>query len=192
MTPAEVALSEYGELKSEQRERIKSRDGLAYTTLASIVAVIIGVAQTHLGALLFALAPACAILGWTRLRNDAHVVEIRRYIRDTLSPVLSAETGCSVLMWETGGRLRGHRYGNLIVDLALFVVPGVAAVATWAVLFGSLTWYWPLFVAADLTVSGVTAFAIFVNVGLEVAVPGLVDAEAPKIVVEHPAVEENQ
>jgi hypothetical protein len=141
VTNLDVHLAEYTALKAEQNERVKSRDGYMYSTLAVVVAAVVGAAQANLPDLLLAVPPACAVLGWTRLRNDALIVEIRRYLRDDLRPHLQAGDS-PVLGWETGPRGRLTRRAQFAADLLTFVAPAVIAVIVWGSVAHTRWWGW--------------------------------------------------
>jgi hypothetical protein len=120
----DVALAEYGELKAEQRDRIKARDGYMYTTLAAVFIVAGASAQAHLPVLLLALTPVCAVLSWARLRNDLRVTALRDYFRDVTARLL-ADPATPVLAWESRPRQRTHKWLQLGADLVTFVLPGI-------------------------------------------------------------------
>jgi hypothetical protein len=127
----DVLLAEYRELKAEQRDRIESRDGLIYTTLAVSAAAVAAVTQTHLPLLLLTLPPACVLLGWTYLTKDRMITAIGGYVRDELRGRLHDLAG-PVLAWETNhaGDTRRVQRKRLqaAMDLGTFCAPGVAAV----------------------------------------------------------------
>jgi hypothetical protein len=151
-TSDELLTLEYSELKTEQRQRIATRDGLIYATLASIGAVIVGASKLASPLILLALPPAVGLLGWTYLANDRKITEIGRYIRDGLAPQLDAYgAGPTPFGWETRHlrtpNRRAHKIGQLAVDLSAFCLPPVAAAAVlcaqphipaWAVLLAVL------------------------------------------------------
>jgi hypothetical protein len=126
--------AEYERLKEEQIQRIGTRDNLIYATLASIGAVTVGAYETGVLDLLLLLAPGCVVLGWTYLVNDEKISSIGRYIRADLGPRLSALVdGSGVFGWETAHRSdrrrRGRKVIQLGVDLLIFCIPGMIAVA---------------------------------------------------------------
>lgn len=127
----ELLLTEYRELKAEQRDRIESRDGLIYTTLAVSAAAVAAVTQTHLPLLLLTLPPACVLLGWTYLAKDRMITAIGRYIRDELRGQLHDVAG-PALGWETDHADDTRRVQRKRIqagmDLGTFCAPGVAAV----------------------------------------------------------------
>ena len=155
MTNLDVHLAEYTALKTEQGERIKARDGYMYSTLAVVVAAVAAAAQANLPHLLLAVPPACFVLGWTRLRNDTHIVAIRHYLRDHLAPKL----GGQVLGWETGPRGRLTRWVQFAADMLTFVAPGVLAVIVWGTVAPHTSWGWAA-VVAGATLSGLLAALI--------------------------------
>ena len=133
-----VLLAEYEQLKTEQAQRIGHRDQLVYATLTAAGAAVIGAVQAHTTALLLALPPVCALLGWTHLSNDDKVSGIGRYLRHHLAPRLAGVVGEPVLGWETSHRDQRHRARRKVLQLAAnlltFVLPGAAAIV--AVLAG--------------------------------------------------------
>lgn len=125
-----VLLAEYGELKPEQRARISDRDKLPSTNLGAIAAVVAAV-LTHTGpAGLLLLAPVSLVLGWTYMRNDRHVVEIKAYLRDDLGVRLADLAGAPVLEWEDGGRRRWR--AQQLVEFVTFAAPVVVALVAYA------------------------------------------------------------
>lgn len=127
-------LEEYRALKAEQVARIHTRDNLIYATLAAVGAVLLAVFQAGVADLLLAVPAPVLLLGWTFLANDAKVDAIRRYIRDTLRPRLEAQADTGPLFgweWQHSGPAR--RAGQTVANVALFVVPTLGAVGTWAV-----------------------------------------------------------
>jgi hypothetical protein len=123
---------EYSQLKDEQRKRINARDGLIYATLASVAAVLGAGLKLASPLLWLVLPPAVLLLGWTYLANDRKVSEIGAYIRSELIPqVRLLVPGCDPFGWETHHRAtsgrRGHKLGQLVVDLTAFCLPAVAA-----------------------------------------------------------------
>ena len=131
----QLLTTEYQQLKSEQTARISARDGLVYTTLGAIVAVL--AASSYLGRLVILVLPlVCVALGWTHLVNDQKVSAIGRYLREDLAPRLSAIAEEPVLGWETmhrsDRRRRSRKHAQLAINLIVFVVPAlVAAAAAW-------------------------------------------------------------
>lgn len=136
MTNPDVHLTEYTALKGEQLGRINARDNYMYSTLAVVVAAVAAAAQANLPHLLLAVPPACAVLGWTRLRNDNHIIAIRCYLRDQLAP----KVGGRVFEWETGPRGRLTRWVQFTADMVTFVVPGILAVTAWGALAPKTAW----------------------------------------------------
>lgn len=136
MTDRDAHLAEYAALKEEQLGRINARDNYMYLTLAVIVAAVAAAAQANLPHLLLAVPPACAVLGWTRLRNDNHIIAIRCYLRDQLAP----KVGGQAFGWETGPRGRLTRWVQFTADMVTFVVPGILAVTAWGALAPKTAW----------------------------------------------------
>ncbi|MGC4816939.1 hypothetical protein [Micromonospora sp. DT63] len=140
ITTGGLLLTEYEQLKHEQRTRIGFRDNLIYATLGSMAAVVAAVLSVKDHADLLLLLPvASAVLGWTYLINDEKISAIGRYVRTDLGPRLMALTSDSqpVFGWETAHRSDARRisrkYLQLAVDLGTFVAPPVAAlIVFWA------------------------------------------------------------
>jgi hypothetical protein len=137
MDATTVLLAEYNQLKAEQIHRIGVRDNLVYATLATVAAVVVGATQTG-AALLLALPPACATLGWTFLANDQRISDIAQYLRHVLGPDLHTAARQPVLGWEQhladNDRRPRRKQIQLAVDLTTFALPSLAAVlAYWAV-----------------------------------------------------------
>ncbi|MFD4538030.1 hypothetical protein ACFWNL_36500 [Kitasatospora sp. NPDC058397] len=138
ITVGKLLLAEYDRVKEEQKTRIGFRDNLLYVTLAAMVTVLIGAAQTRQPALLLALPAATSILGWTYLANDQKISAIGRYVRTDLGPRLAALAGEheSLFGWESAHRSDGHRKQRKIiqcvVDLTAFAaVPTASLAAFW-------------------------------------------------------------
>lgn len=135
-----VWLAEYDVIKQEQRARITHRDGLVYTSIASLAAVIAAVISSHSPALLLVLPPLFFVFGWGYLANDIKVSGIGRYIRSDTAPRLAALSAAEglVLGWEqalrSGRRRRAHKLMQLLVDLITFCVVPLAALVTFWVL----------------------------------------------------------
>lgn len=160
ITVGKLLLAEYDRVKEEQKTRIGFRDNLLYVTLAAMVSVLIGAAQTRHAALLLALPAATSVLGWTYLANDEKITAIGRYVRTDLGPRLSALAGEpeSLFGWETAHRRDTRRAQRKIiqcaVDLSTFVaVPLAALTAFWV--YGAGT-------AVPITVSLFEAVAVVV------------------------------
>ncbi|WP_033347998.1 hypothetical protein [Kitasatospora aureofaciens] len=138
ITVGKLLLAEYDRVKDEQKTRIGFRDNLLYVTLAAVITVLIGAAQTHQATVLLALPAATSILGWTYLVNDQKISAIGRYVRADLGPRLAAMAGEqeNLFGWETAHRSDGYRKQRKIiqcvVDLAAFTaVPLAALIAFW-------------------------------------------------------------
>ncbi|OEV09332.1 hypothetical protein AN218_22335 [Streptomyces nanshensis] len=147
LTKGQLLLTELQHLKSEQTQRINTRDHLMYATLGSLAAVLAAVFQQgqHLGRLLL-LPPVTLVLGWMYLVNDEKVSAIGRYIRCDLAPRLSAvvQSGANshqsevppLLGWELAHRSDPRRTSRkrlqLAADLGLFTLTPL----------GALTVYW--------------------------------------------------
>lgn len=170
---AEAVLAEYGKLKDEQAQRIGARDNLTYATLTAVAAAVAGVLQAGRPALLLAVPPVCAVLGWTRLTNDEKVTAIGRYIRRELAPQLAAGADRSVFGWETChrgvGRRRLRKLLQLAVDLLTFCVPGLAAIAVVLVsphVAASMGWWLVPVAVLDLAATGVLAWQLVTHADL--------------------------
>ncbi|MFI8157698.1 hypothetical protein ACIF6I_00600 [Streptomyces microflavus] len=138
VTIGKLLLAEYDRLKEEQKTRIGFRDNLLYVTLAVMVTVLIGAAQTDRAAVLLALPAATFILGWTYLVNDQKISAIGSYVRTDLGPRLGGLAGQreNPFVWETAHRRDAHRKQRKIiqctVDLSAFgVVPLAFLVTFW-------------------------------------------------------------
>lgn len=136
-TPADLlalVTLEYEQLKGEQLKRIATRDGLIYATLASVAAVLGVALKLASPLLLLVLPPAVLLLGWTYLANDRKVSEIGAYIRtDLVAHARILLPGCDPFGWETRHRQapgrRGHKVGQMVVDLTAFCLPAAASLA---------------------------------------------------------------
>ncbi|MEU6347522.1 hypothetical protein ABZ883_42140 [Streptomyces sp. NPDC046977] len=145
VTVGRLLLAEYDRVKEEQKTRIGFRDNLLYVTLAAMVTVLIGTAQTRHVVLLLVLPATTAVLGWTYLANDQKISAIGHYVRTDLGPRLSALAGEqeSLFGWEAAHRRDARRTQRKIiqcaVDLATFAgVPVGALAAYWAYGTGTL------------------------------------------------------
>jgi hypothetical protein len=152
ITAGQLHLVEYERLKEEQKSRIGVRDNLIYATLASMAAVIAATLGSDRNAsFLLLLPPVCVVLGWTYLMNDEKISAIGLYLRDELSPALTALAGgqTRVLGWEDAHRRdagrRVRKTGQLLVDLCIFCLSGLTAVVVY--------WVNGPFTAAFLAVS---------------------------------------
>jgi hypothetical protein len=133
----EVLLAEYKSLKAEQQQRIGTRDNLLYATFTTVAVVLAAVLTSRAPAALLAAPPVMQVLGWTYLRNDIKVNDIRRYIARVLAPAL----GDGALGWELDaghdGMRRVRRAFQVTADITAF--PGAsAALALAAVIAQSL------------------------------------------------------
>ncbi|ROR45858.1 hypothetical protein [Kitasatospora cineracea] len=136
ITVEKLLVIEYERLKEEQKSRIGFRDNLLYVTLAAVLTLLIGSAQTRQPALLLALPVTTTVLGWTYLMNDQMISSIGRYVRTDLGPRLGAlagESGCP-FGWEAAHRSDGARQWRkrmqCAVDLLAFAVVPIAALVT--------------------------------------------------------------
>lgn len=134
MDQLEVMLTEYKELKAEQRARIATRDNLLYATLAVIGLVVAAALRSPSPAtMLLALPAATVVLGRVYISNDHKIATIGRYLRDDLAVRIEAVTGAAALGWEWANRLdAGRRVGMvsaLAGDLWLFAGTSLTALA---------------------------------------------------------------
>ncbi|MGW8375455.1 hypothetical protein [Streptomyces sp. ODS28] len=139
ITLGKLLLAEYDRLKEEQKTRIGFRDNLLYVTMAAIVSVLIGAANTRHPVLLVVLPAAVCALGWTYLVNDEKISAIGRYIRTELGPRLGTlvDAGHSPFGWEAAHRQDSRRTQRkriqCAVDLAVFTAtPATALIVYWA------------------------------------------------------------
>ncbi|MGP3927926.1 hypothetical protein [Streptomyces sp. 8N616] len=142
ITVGGLLVTEYERVKEEQQARIGFRDNLLYATLASMAAVIAAVLQRDGHAeLLLLLPPVSVLLGWTYLVNDEKISAIGRYVRDELTPRLTAlaggQSGGQIFGWEVAHRSdrrrRSRKCLQLAVDLLTFCGASLAAVIVfWA------------------------------------------------------------
>jgi hypothetical protein len=128
----DVLMAEYAALKAEQLARIGTRDNLLYATLAAVGAVLAAALTARQAACLLMVPPACVVLGWTYLANDAKISAIREYVRAVLAPRLDAMGGGPAFGWESA-HLADPGYAtrrevHLTVDLLAFAVSPAAAV----------------------------------------------------------------
>lgn len=163
----EVQVKQYEALKREQDRRMNTRDTIPYWTLG-IVLVLAG-AGLNTPAVLLAIAPACAILGWTRIGNDYKVTQIGRHIATTTAPQLKELCGGrDVLEWETSHRITRRRSTTKLIsaafELLLFVAPGLIAVT--ALAQTSRSWAYAGGCILDLAIAALIAWQIGVHADL--------------------------
>ncbi|TKK86497.1 hypothetical protein FDA94_21835 [Herbidospora galbida] len=126
--------AEYDRLKAEQISRIGFRDNLLYAQLTSIAAVAAVTASAGRLYLLLVLPITGVVLGWTHLCADHMVTMIGRYIREDLTPRLTAaadldgaDTG--LFGWEhdhsRDTRRRSRKWFQLAVNLLAFYLPSL-------------------------------------------------------------------
>lgn len=134
-TRIDLLSSEVRMLKDEQRDRIKTRDGLVYSVIVAVAAVAGGTRLAGANVPLL-LPPVTLLLGWTYLNNDEKISAIGAHLRTQLAPRLTVLAGTEVLTWESAHRAdrryRQRKAIQLVVDLVAFIVPAAAAVI----------WYW--------------------------------------------------
>lgn len=171
LNAVDLLVAEYQTLKTEQSDRIKTRDGMVYATMVAAAATGYVAIKEHLYDLLLAGAAAALILGWHYLGGDRKIIWIRAYIRSTLRPQVAAGLNVrteSVFAWETQPAQWGllfYRLVGLGVDLLLFVGPTVGVVPWWLTHRWDHTWTDPLLwacpalatLAAVVTVAAVVA-----------------------------------
>jgi hypothetical protein len=128
-----VLLAEYGALKDEQAKRIDRREYLVYATLAALAAGSAG--ATKVPAALLLLSAAAVVLGWTHLVTDQKISAVGQYLRDELSPQLSARVGAPVLGWEhthrSDPRRRQRKRLQLGFDVATFAGPALVSLGVY-------------------------------------------------------------
>jgi len=165
----EVLKLEYQALKTEQTQRITTRDNLIYPLLAVIGGIAVGILQAGAVDLLLVLPPACAVFGWKHLDTDRAILAARRYIEHRLAPRLKNLTRNYVLGWEvyhrTDRRRRQRKTIQLAVDMLTFVVPGALALALWAPSGDHSVWAWAGFYV-DLVVVCVLEWQMLVHANL--------------------------
>lgn len=127
-----VQLAEYKELKTEQRTRIGFRDNLVYATIGVAAATGYAAFQQHVIQFFLAVPLACFVLGWMYHSNDVKITQLGAYVRDTLTPQLTALVGYrDVLRWEhedpTDRRRNQRKCTQLAADLTTFCLPSVIA-----------------------------------------------------------------
>ena len=165
----DVLRDELKTLKDEQRDRIRSRDGLVYSVVAAIVAAV-GGARVAGDAVALLLPPIVLALGWTYLANDRAISAIGQYLRTDLGPRLTELTGAEMLRWESvhrsDDRRRQRKAIQLGVDLAAFVMPALAAVV-WYMACGEPRPVLVLAGVAEAAVAVLTAwqFAVYAETG---------------------------
>lgn len=171
LNAVDLLVAEYQTLKTEQSDRIKTRDGMVYATMVAAAAAGYVAIKEHLYDLLLAGAAAALILGWHYLGGDRKIILIRSYIRRTLGPRIAAALQVppeTVFAWETSTREWGltlYRLTGLCVDLLLFVGPAVGVIPWWLThrwdhtLSDPLLWACPALaaLAAVVTVAAVAA-----------------------------------
>ena len=133
----ETAKLEYAALKAEQLKRIEHRDQIIYLQIVAMGALF-GTSDKISQTLLCLLVPfPCLALGWTYLVNDQKISAIGKYIRQELESKFGAlaggNSGTSLFGWEVAhrsDRRRGQRKViQLLIDIVVFVVPGIFACA---------------------------------------------------------------
>ncbi|MFI9227855.1 hypothetical protein [Streptomyces rimosus] len=169
----QLILTEYEQIKQEQRARIGFRDNLIYATFG-VMAAVIGSTLPRGGhaEMLLLLPPLSVILGWTYLVNDEKISAVGRYIRDELVPRLEQLTSerLTVFGWESTHRRDAHRRSRkriqLAIDLLTFcAAPLGALVVYW--LLGPLRWPLLLVSAAETAMVAGLAFQIVRYADLE-------------------------
>jgi hypothetical protein len=141
--PREVALSEYERLKAEQVERIKQRDSFINFNIIAI-GVVAGFLASHPKSSLAWLAVPwiCTSFGWVYVMNDEKISALTRYFKHELTK----ELGSGSLGWESFPRRktilrRTHKVGQLVIELALYVLPTGVAVVGYFTGRGSRPWF---------------------------------------------------
>ena len=162
-----ILLEEYKALKSEQIERIKTRDMLLYISLSIFGAifsyVLFGENSNEKSIVLLVIPTVSFILGWTYVVNDEKVSQIGKYIRLELTPKLenliktTPDRNVAIFAWEGYHRSDPKRIWRkrlqVFVDLVTFIVPSIASVVIYffilkstesTILLTFLT-YWDMF-----------------------------------------------
>lgn len=176
MPVAQVLITEYECLKTEQNSRIAFRDRLLYATLASLAGTIaLTIGGRERTALLLVLPAVCVVLGWTYLVNDEKVSAIGRYVREQLTPRMAQLTGDSAVFgWERTHRADRRRMSRkllqLSVELTTFVLPSIAAVVTYW-LMGPFSVLLLVISFAELATTGVLAAQIVLYADLSRTLP---------------------
>lgn len=173
MTGASIdaALTEYKELKQEQRMRMTSRDNLGYWIFPAL-AVVGGVALSGPGRqpLLLLLPLVCIALGWAYLGNDTKVTQIGNYIRIELAPLVrESDDEPMPFGWERyhrQARLRGLAAAtHPLINLAVFCAPAWAVLAAFAVsAAGNVAAWWALALLPETLLIGILT-ALFIAHG---------------------------
>jgi hypothetical protein len=160
----DVRLAEYKELKAEQRERIKTRDGLIYTTLLAQAGVLYTTLAGRGGPVLLLALPVLGfVLGWRYLADDRKITEIKLYLR------AQHADGAPLFPWErvVTPDIRSRKLIQLVADLLVFVLiplvglgwaDSLAVVPAW-VRVAELTDFFLLGVLFDQWVRGYRATA---------------------------------
>lgn len=157
---ARVMLTEYEQLKEEQRSRISTRDNLIYAVLIASAAVASATVANG-SVYLLLLPPGAVLLGWAYLMNDVKVSQLGRYLQAELGPAVAAlipDEGV-VFGWErrTDPRRNRRKRLQLGADLLAFcLLPVAALIAYWAA--GPLSV--PLVAVSVLELAGVGLLAV--------------------------------
>ena len=126
---AEIHLHEYDALKKESTAHTQSRNGFVYLNII-VVAAIVGFFFLHqsFDALLLGIPWVTLIFGWFYLVHTDKIAAISIYI----DYALTKKVGAEYLAWERSGKSssqcsKTYSMTQLIVELALFVVPAIVA-----------------------------------------------------------------
>lgn len=135
-----IYLKEYEKLKDEQVARISLRDNLIFATLIAFGGLLsFSLSDPRYAYALLALPLVTFVIGLTYISNDRKISDIGLYLRTTLVERMQERLGATrfpMLEWEQSfrkGRRRTERkLIQLLVNQALFVGTGVAALAAYA------------------------------------------------------------
>lgn len=126
-------LLEYEKLKDEQAGRIRQRDGFINLNIVALalVASYAG-ADARQSIAWLAIPWISSAFGWAYLANDDKITAIGRYLRRTIE--ISAASTDS---WEHSNKrstrwAKQQRFGQLIMDLVMFVLPTLLSIAAYA------------------------------------------------------------
>jgi hypothetical protein len=126
--PTDLYVTEYDQLKAEQRDRIRARDRFVHWALVAMAGAALGVWQANALPALLLLSPIGAVLGWFNLHHDHMVGEIGTYLRTELVPLIRARRPerAKAFGWETwhrgDARRRSRRVLHLAANLGVFCV----------------------------------------------------------------------
>jgi len=136
-----ILLEEYKALKSEQLERIKTRDNLIYISLGIFGAIFSfamykGIVNMGDRSIVLLLMPTVSlVLSWIYISNDEKVSQIGKYIRKELIPKIKEllDTNDSIIFgWETYHRSDYKRITRKVmqvtIDIIAFALPAIVSI----------------------------------------------------------------